>query len=103
MVSAETMGTGERDTWPKILEYNAQKFGDRKAMRYKHYGIWQSYSWQDYLRNVKYLALGLLALGFKPGDKLLIVGDNAPEWYFAQLASQSNRGISVGLYSDPSA
>ena len=58
------------------------------------------YSWQDYLDNVKYLALGLLALGFEPGDKLLIIGDNCPEWYFAELAAQCNRGISVGLYSD---
>ena len=92
------------DTWPKVLQYNAQKYGDRhKAMRYKHYGIWQSYTWQDYFLNVKYLALGLLSLGFQPGSRLLIVGDNTPEWYFAELAAQSNRGISIGLYSDFSA
>jgi long-chain acyl-CoA synthetase len=89
------------DTWPKVLEHNGTHLGARKkAMRYKHYGIWQSYSWQDYLTNVKYLALGLLSLGFKPGSKLLIVGDDFPEWYFAELAAQCNRGISVGLYSD---
>jgi long-chain acyl-CoA synthetase len=89
------------DTWPKVLKYNADKYGHHaKAMRYKHYGIWQAYTWQDYYQNVKYLALGLLNLGFKAGDKLLIVGDNAPEWYFAELAAQSNLGVSVGLYSD---
>lgn len=92
---------GKHDTWPKVLKYNSEKYGTRsKAMRYKHYGVWQSYTWQDYYQNVKYLALGLLALDFKPGDKVLIVGDNAPEWFFAQLAAQSNLGISVGLYSD---
>jgi long-chain acyl-CoA synthetase len=89
------------DTWPKILKYNFEKYGDRlKAMRQKRFGIWQSYSWHDYYLNVKYLALGLLALNFKSGDKLLIVGDNAPEWYFGELAAQSNHGISVGIYSD---
>lgn len=89
------------DTWPKVLKYNFEKYGDRhKAMRQKHLGIWQSYTWQDYYLNVKYLALGLLALGFKAQDKLLIVGDNAPEWYFAELAAQANHGVSVGLYSD---
>jgi long-chain acyl-CoA synthetase len=94
----------KQDTWPKVLEYNSTRFGSgSKAMRYKRYGIWQSHSWQDYLSNVKYLALGLLSLGFGPGSKLLIVGDSSPEWYFAQLAAQSNRGISVGLYSDLSA
>ena len=59
------------DTWPKILKYNYEKYGDNHiAMRYKHYGIWQPYTWKDYYLNVKYLALGLLSLGFKPGDKV---------------------------------
>ncbi len=89
------------DTWPKVLEHNARTFAARhRAMRYKHYGIWQSYSWRQYLDNVKYLALGLLAHGFEPGDKLMIVGDNCPEWYFAELAAQCDRGVSVGLFSD---
>ncbi len=94
--------TGEKGgTWPKILKHNYETYGDdRRAMRHKHYGIWQPYTWKDYYLNVKYLALGLLSLGFEPGDKLLIIGDNAPEWYYAELAAQANRGISVGLYSD---
>jgi long-chain acyl-CoA synthetase len=92
------------DTWPKVLEDNsARTRAASKAMRYKHYGIWQSYNWQDYFSNVKYLALGLLSLGFQPGNKLLIVGENSPEWYFAEVAAQCNRGVSVGLYSDLSA
>jgi long-chain acyl-CoA synthetase len=101
---AATVDTSTLDTWPKLLEYNGARFGaGGKAMRYKRYGIWQSYSWQDYLQNVKHLALGLLSLGFEPGSRLLIVGDNSPEWYFAQMAAQCNRGVSVGLYSDLSA
>ena len=102
MNSEISQGNHDRgDTWPKVLKYNYEKYGSRhKAMRRKHFGIWQSYTWQDYYLSVKYLALGLLSLGFKAGDKLLIVGDNAPEWYFAELAAQSDHGISVGLYSD---
>ena len=93
--------TEKGDTWPKILKYNYEKYGqNRKAMRYKRYGIWQPYTWKDYYLNVKYLALGLLSLGFEPGDKLLIIGDNAPEWYYAELAAQASHGVSVGVYSD---
>jgi len=89
------------DTWPKALKYNYERYGDhRKAMRYKHYGIWQPYTWKDYYLNVKYMALGLLSLGFEPGDKVMIIGENAPEWYYAELAAQANHGVSVGLYSD---
>ncbi len=89
------------DTWPKVLKYNYEKYGDnRRAMRHKHNGIWQPYTWKDYYFNVKNLALGLLSLGFKPGDKVVIIGDNAPEWYYTELAAQANHGLSVGLYSD---
>jgi len=89
------------DTWPKILKYNYEKYGDsRRAIRYKHYGIWQPYTWKDYYLSVKYLALGLLSLGFEPGDKVLIIGDNAPQWYYGELAAQAIHGASVGLYSD---
>ena len=91
------------DTWPKILKYNYEKYGDNQvAMRHKRYGIWQPYTWKDYYLNVKYLALGLLSLGFEPGDKVLIIGDNAPQWYYAELAAQANHGASVGVYSDSS-
>jgi long-chain acyl-CoA synthetase len=91
------------DTWPKILKYNYERYGsNHTAMRHKHRGIWQPYTWKDYYLNVKYLALGLISLGFEPGDKVLIVGDNAPQWYYSELAAQSNHGASVGLYPDSS-
>jgi long-chain acyl-CoA synthetase len=89
------------DTWPKILKYNYERYGpNHTAMRHKHRGIWQPYTWKDYYLNVKYLVLGLISLGFKPGDKVLIVGDNAPQWYYSELAVHSNHGVSVGLYPD---
>jgi long-chain acyl-CoA synthetase len=91
------------DTWPKILKYNYERYGpNHTAMRLKHRGIWRPYTWKDYYLNVKYLALGLISLGFEPGDKVLIIGDNAPQWYYSELAAQSNHGASVGLYPDSS-
>ncbi|MBI4767393.1 MAG: AMP-binding protein [Deltaproteobacteria bacterium] len=91
------MTENKGDTWPKILKYNFEKYGDRRrAMRQKHYGIWQAYTWRDYYLNVKALALGLMSLGFSPGDKVMIVGENAPEWYYAELAAQAIHGVAVG-------
>jgi len=89
------------DTWPKVLKYNSEKYGDtRRALRRKHYGIWQPYTWKDYYRHVKSLALGFLSLGLKGGDRVLIVGDNVPEWYYADLAAQADHAVAVGAYSD---
>ena len=97
----EQLYRAKGDTWPKVLTYNYEKYGDnRRAMRHKHFGIWHPHSWKEYYFNVKHLALGLLALGFEPGDKLLIIGDNAPQWYYAELAAQACHGVSVGLFSD---
>ncbi|MEW6350357.1 MAG: AMP-binding protein [Thermodesulfobacteriota bacterium] len=89
------------DTLPHLLVHNARKFGRNKvALREKEFGIWQSVTWQDYLDNVRVFALGLAALGFRPGDKLAILGDNRPEWLYSELAAQSIGGAAVGIFPD---
>ena len=102
IVSGRGQLYGEKgDTWPKVLKYNSETYGDtRRALRHKHYGIWQPYTWKDYYLKVKSLALGLMSLGLEAGDKVLIVGDNAPEWYYTHLAAQADHGVPVGAYSD---
>ncbi|MFH1480958.1 MAG: AMP-binding protein, partial [Pseudomonadota bacterium] len=88
-------------TLPHILLHNAKKFPPTKtAIREKDYGIWQSYSWQDYLAQVKDLALGLASLGFKRGDKVAIIGDNRPQLYWGAAACQCLGGVPVPLYQD---
>src|SRR5690349_3410541 len=77
------------DTFPKLLLHNASVRGDRPAYREKDYGIWQSWSWADTLREVEALAGGLLAIGFRRGDKLAIIGDNRPRLYWAIAATQA--------------
>lgn len=89
------------DTLPRLLVENARTYGDTKvALREKEYGIWQSVTWRQYLENVKDLALGLLTLGYEPGDKLAILGDNRPQWVYSELAIQSLGGAAVGIFPD---
>ncbi len=93
--------TEVHDTLPKLLIHNAQKYGHRHtAISEKDYGIWQSYSWVDYLKQVKEFAFGLTSLGFQRGDKLAIIGDNRPQLYWALVAAQALGGIPVPLYQD---
>jgi len=89
------------DTFPKLLVEKAKKFGSKKtALREKDYGIWQSISWEEYLEKVKYFSLGLISMGFRPEDKISIIGDNKPEWVIAELAAQCALGYGVGIYQD---
>jgi len=89
------------ETFPQILLNNAKKFPPTKiAIREKDYGIWQSYSWQDYLDQARDFALGLASLGFKRGDKMAIIGDNRPQLYWGLAACQCLGGVPVPLYQD---
>lgn len=89
------------DTLPALLKQNAGKYGHRKvALREKEFGIWQDVTWQEYYDHVKYFALGLKVLGFEDDDALAIIGDNRPEWVYAELAAQSLKGRPLGIYQD---
>ena len=88
------------DTFPKLLLYNAGRRGERPAVREKDYGIWQSWTWGTVADEVRALACGLAALGFKPGDMLVIVGDNRPQLYWAMVAAQTLGGVPVPVYQD---
>jgi long-chain acyl-CoA synthetase len=89
------------DTLPKLLLRNADRFGDSKiALREKEFGIWQSFTWQDYLDHVRDFCLGLVSLGLQKDDKIAIVGDNRPEWVFAELAAQCAGAVPLGIYQD---
>jgi long-chain acyl-CoA synthetase len=94
-------GNMSADTFPKLLIEKAKKYGARKiALREKDLGIWQSFTWEEYREKVKYFSLGLISLGFQPGDKISVIGDNKPEWIIAELAAQSAGGYGTGIYQD---
>jgi len=88
------------DTLPKLLLKQYETWPNNIAMRKKNYGIWKEYSWRESYENVKYLTLCLIYLGMKRGEKVAIIGDNEPHWFWGQLAVQSAGGISVGIYTD---
>ncbi len=88
------------DTIPKLIGRNCQRWGSLTAMCMKKFGVWQRYSWQDYYRRVKYFSLGLVSLGLKPGDVVCIIGDNEPEWFWGEFATQAAGGIATGIFVD---
>ena len=85
-------------TYPKLLAQKARLYGERVAMREKYKGIWREISWKDYLHRVSVFSLGLAELGMIRGGHASILGENCPEWIFADLAIQSIGGVSVGIY-----
>ncbi|HUG37836.1 MAG TPA: AMP-binding protein [Candidatus Limnocylindrales bacterium] len=88
------------DTFPKLVARNARTWPRKVAIREKSLGIWQSYTWVEYLEQGRLIAAGLAALGFARGDKTAVIGDNRPQLYWAMLATQMLGGVPVPLYQD---
>ncbi|MEO1191718.1 MAG: AMP-binding protein [Pseudomonadota bacterium] len=91
------------DTFPKLMRHNAKVRGSRPAMREKDLGIWQTWTWSEAQAEVRAFALGLIELGVKRGDKILIVGDNRPRLYWTMVTAQAIGAIPVPVYQDSAA
>lgn len=94
------MTPADADTFPRLLLVHARSRPDRPAVREKDFGIWQTWTWSRAAQEVRALACGLAALGFKRGDNLAIIGDNRPRLYWAMAAAQCLGGVPVPLYQD---
>jgi long-chain acyl-CoA synthetase len=96
----ETLESLGQYTFPQILSRNAERLGSQHiALREKAYGIWQTYTWEDYFRYTKLVALGLISLGLKRGENVGLILDNHPEWLFSELAAQSVGAVTVNLFT----
>lgn len=88
------------DTIPKLIRRNNERWADRVAYTKKDFGIWQTYTWKEYYEKVKYFSLGLISLGLERGDRACIIGDNEPEWFWGEFATQAAGGITTGIFVD---
>ena len=99
-IDPETLASLEQYTLPQVLSRQAERFGDSKtAIREKAYGIWETFSWQDYLRYAKFVALGLKYLGLKRGENVGLIVDNHAEWLFSELGAQAVGAVTVNLFT----
>src|SRR5438034_3725320 len=87
-------------TFPRLLKKHAAERGARPATREKDLGIWQMWTWAQVAAEVRALACGLAAQGFKRGMHLAIIGDNRPRLYWAMLAADALGGVPVPMYQD---
>ena len=100
MAQSDPISGGSVDTFPVLLLQHARKQGNRTAIREKNLGIWQSWTWAQVANEVRALACGLAAQGFRRGMNLAIIGDNRPRLYWSFAAAQCVGGVPVPMYQD---
>jgi len=82
------------------FEQTCEEIPDQDALRWRDpSGAWHSLTWSQYRQEVRKVAAGVKALGFKPGEFAVIMARNRPEHLVADLGVLHARGTPVSLYN----
>jgi long-chain acyl-CoA synthetase len=87
-------------TIPGLVLSHNQKHPDGIALRYKQLGIWNTYNWADYYREVNSVANALKSLSIKKGSIIAVYGNNVPKLIFSIAAIQSLGAIVVPIHPE---
>lgn len=88
-------------TLPKLLANKYKTVAEQIALRQKDLGIWNEITWGTYFKETEKMAVIFeRKFALNKGDKLVIIGENRPQWLISEMAIQSLGGISVGVYQE---
>lgn len=81
-----------------VLTNAEEHFASDVALAVQKNGKWTTFSTAEYRQQVDLFSLGLLAMGFKKGDKVATVTHNRPEWNFMDFGMSQIGCVHVGIY-----
>jgi long-chain acyl-CoA synthetase len=96
------MTAGLIEHFPNLVSMflvRAEANGDAPFLWAKSQGQWRSISWRETARQVGALAQSLIDLGLEPGDRVILVSENRPEWLIADLAIMAAGCVTVPTYT----
>ncbi len=77
----------------------AKERGDAPFLWAKKGGSWQSISWTQTAQQVASFAQSLKDIGLEPGDRVMLVSENRPEWFIADLGIMAAGCVTVPTYT----
>ena len=81
-----------------IVSQLVEKYSKEDALAIKRNGKWEKFSTAEYKKQVDLVSYGLLALGFKKGDKIITISNNRPEWNFLDMGMSQIGVVHVPVY-----
>jgi long-chain acyl-CoA synthetase len=93
------MSHNSAETVPGRFKEAVSKWGEKVALRKKDYGLWHDITWNEYYAKVRNVACALMSMGLERGDCAAIIGDNCPEWVFADMGIQCCGAAATGVYA----
>jgi long-chain acyl-CoA synthetase len=86
------------DTVPKMFWHGVLTRGPKTIFRQKNFGIWQSVTWDELGRAAREIGMGLVSLGYQPGEVVSILSNTNKEWMCADLGALGAAGVVNGIY-----
>src|ERR1700741_2914149 len=77
----------------------AKEKGDAPFLWAKKQGEWRSMTWREAAAKVAALAAALRKRGLERGDRVMLVGENRPEWLISDLAIMASGCVTVPAYT----
>jgi long-chain acyl-CoA synthetase len=90
--------TDTADTVPKMFWRGVIERGAQVSLRQKEFGIWQSVGWTEFGQIAREIGMGLVALGFAPGECASVLSNTNREWIYADMGILGAGGVSNGIY-----
>jgi long-chain acyl-CoA synthetase len=84
---------------PGMMLGLARQWPERPMLRFWRGGGWQRMSWAEYAMAVASVAAGLRQQGVCPGDRVLLVSENRPEFLIADTAVMAIGAVTVPTYT----
>ena len=77
----------------------ANRYGDRTCFAHRDDDGWHQHSWNHIATQVRSVMGGLRDAGIKPGDRVLLLSENRPEWAVFDLAIMGIGAFVVPAYT----
>jgi len=87
------------ETLPQLFLNTVASYPKDDYMMYKKDGSYRSISTAEFAKQVRQFSLGLVALGHRPGDRLIILAESSPWWVMTDLANVCAGGITVPIHA----
>lgn len=108
LADTDTAGRGTLlSEWPATVTSafvaTAAERADLTALRWRTPGGWASWSWRDYADRTARVAAALRDLGVEPGDRIVLMLRNRPEFHAVDMGALFAGAVPVSLYNTSSA
>ncbi len=97
-MEAAAPSTVGSQTLADLVVRSAAQYAENVAVRYKRDAAWHDVTYAQLADIVEEIALGLIALGIEPGERVCILANTRPEWSYVDMAATSVGAVVVPIY-----